>query len=176
MSLIHKKGTARSGPEIRMNLSKPNLLGLALVALSATALAEIDPDWKESEAPPAPAFNKAQLIPIEMPRYVTLRFGVDPATLAITPDGIVRYVMVAINDSGALSAMYEGIRCATGEVKTYARYTSNGIWSTVKEPKWQGMNDNLRSKHALAFARQGACDSRSTVASSPAEIVKALKK
>lgn len=159
-----------------MSPSKLIWLGLSVVSLNASALPEIDPDWKESEAPPAPSFSKHQVIPIEMPQYVTLRFGVDPVTLAITPDGIVRYVMVATNDSGALSAMYEGIRCATGEVKTYAHYTSSGNWATVKDPKWQGMNDNLRSKHALAFARQAACDSRSTVTISPAEIIKALKK
>ena len=159
-----------------MNRSKLIWLGLALVSLSASALSEIDPDWKESVAPPAPSFNKDQVIPIEMPRYVSLRFGVDPATLVITPDGIVRYVMVATSESGVLSAMYEGIRCATGEVKTYAHYTSSGNWATVKDPKWQGMNDNLRSKHALAFAREAACDSRSTVTISPAEIIKALKK
>lgn len=159
-----------------MNRSKLIWLGLALVSLSASALPEIDPDWKESVAPPAPSFNKDQVIPIEMPRYVSLRFGVDPATLVITPDGIVRYVMVATSESGVLSAMYEGIRCATGEVKTYAHYTSSGNWATVKDPKWQGMNDNLRAKHALAFARQAACDSRSTVTISPAEIIKALKK
>lgn len=153
-------------------------LGLACLMLTQTfsLQAEINPDWKESEAPPAPAFHKDHLLPIEMPRFVSMRFGVDPATLAITPDGIVRYVMVATSETGAVNAMYEGIRCETGEVKTYAHSSANGQWVAVKDPKWQGLNDNLRSKHALAFARQGACDSRSTTAGSVAEIVKALKR
>ena len=150
-------------------------LGLTLLAATASAQLVADPDWKETEAPAPPSFNKDQLIPVEMPKYVSLRFGVDPATLSITPDGIVRYVMVASNGSGSLSAMYEGIRCATGEVKTYARYTSSGQWSAVAQPQWRGLNDQLPSRHALALARQGACDGRAASASSVAAIVHALK-
>ena len=150
-------------------------LGLTLLAATVSAQLVADPDWKETEAPAPPSFNKDQLIPVEMPKYVSLRFGVDPATLAITPDGIVRYVMVASNGSGSLSAMYEGIRCATGEVKTYARYTASGQWSAVAQPQWRGLNDQLPSRHALALARQGACDGRAATASSVAGIVHALK-
>ena len=150
-------------------------LGLTLLAFGATAQVVDDPDWKESEAPPPPAFNSKQLIAIDMPRYVTLKFGVDPTTLTITPEGIVRYVMVATNASGSVSAMYEGIRCASGEVKTYARYSPSGHWSAVKNPQWQGLNDNLPSLHAMALARQGACQGRSTPGNSMADIVKALK-
>ena len=150
-------------------------MALALVALSAFAQ-EDKPEWKESEAPPAPTFNKDRLLPLDMPHYVTLQFGVDPATLAITSDGIVRYVVVATNASGSLSAMYEGIRCATGEVKTYARFSSSGKWSLIQEPVWRGLNDNLPSRHALALANQGVCESSSIAASSVAAIVSTLKK
>lgn len=158
-----------------MKLEKLFWLGLTLVALSASAQVITDPDWKETEVPAPPAFNKERLIPIDMPKYVTLRFGVDPATLTITPDGIVRYVMVAANATGSISAMYEGIRCATGEVKTYARYASSGKWSPVPDPQWRGLTDNLPSRHALALARQGACDGRAATANSATAIVNALK-
>ncbi len=140
------------------------------------AMPELDPDWKEADVPTPPAFSTSQLLPIEMPSYVSLKFGVDPATLSITPDGIVRYVMVATNASGSVNAMYEGIRCATGEVKTYARSNASGVWTPVKEPPWRNLTDNLPSKHALALARQGACDGRAAAASSTADIIKALKR
>lgn len=156
-----------------MKLDKLLCLALTLLALGASA--EEDPrDWKESEAPPAPTFNKDLLLPIDMPRYVTLQFGVDPATLVITPEGIVRYVVVASNESGSISAMYEGIRCATGEVKTYARFASSGKWAAIKDPQWRGLNDNLPSRHALALANQGICESPTIAAHSVAAIVKAL--
>jgi hypothetical protein len=154
-------------------------LACGLLVCTATvqaAMPTIDPDWKETDAPTAPAFSTSQLLPLEMPSYVSLKFGVDPATLSITADGIVRYVVVAVNASGSVNAMFEGIRCATGEVKTYARTGTIGTWSYLKEPAWRNLTDNLPSKHALALARQGACDGRSTTASSTADIVKALKK
>ncbi len=150
-------------------------LGLTLLAVGSAAQTVVDPDWKESEAPPPPAFHSDQLIPIDMPSYVSLRLGVDPATLVITPDGIVRYVMVTRNAAGSISAMYEGIRCASGEVKTYARYSSSGHWSAVKDPLWQRLNDNLPSRHAQAFAQQGACEGSSITGSSVADIVRALR-
>lgn len=152
-------------------------VGLVVSALGIQAQSQVDdPDWKESDAPAAPAFKTTALIAIDMPHYVTLKFGIDPDTLRITPDGIVRYVMVAVNASGSVNAMYEGIRCATGNVKTYARAGNNGLWSVVKEPEWRNLNDNLPSKHALAFARQGACEGRATSVNSTADIIKALKR
>jgi hypothetical protein len=151
-------------------------LGLTLVALGAAAQGLADTDWKETEAPPPPAFNQAQLIPITMPSFVSIRFGVDPATLTITPDGIVRYVMVATNPTGSINAMYEGIRCATWEVKSYARYTTSGQWISVANPQWRGLNENRPSHHALALARQGGCeDGRTVTPTSAPSLVNALK-
>jgi hypothetical protein len=158
-----------------MKIEKLCWLGLMLLALNTSAQVVTDPDWKETETPAPPAFNKDKLIALDMPKYVSLQLGVDPATLIITPDGIVRYVVVASNAAGSLSAVYEGIRCATWEVKTYARYTSNGQWSAVRDPQWEGLSDNRPSKHAFVLARKGICDSGSTTANSVADIVKALK-
>jgi hypothetical protein len=153
------------------------VLGLTVCALGLQAQGLVDdPDWKETEVPAPPAFSADHLISVEMPSYVSLKFGVDPATLAITPDGIVRYVMVAVSASGSVNAIYEGIRCAKGEVKTYARTMSSGAWSVIKEPEWRDLSDNLPSKHAIAFARQGACDGRAAAASSVADIIRQLKR
>lgn len=167
----------------RLTLTRPvsrlkHMAGLALALYALGLQAQVlvdDPDWKETEVPAPPPFNADHLIAVDMPSYVSLKLGVDPATLAITPDGIVRYVMVAVNASGSVNAMYEGIRCAKGEVKTYARITSSGAWSVIKDPQWRDLSDNLPSKHAIAFARQGACDG-SAAASSVADIIGNLKR
>lgn len=144
--------------------------------IAAAQLVTQDPDWKESDAPVPLSFSPTQLIPLNMPPYVSLKFGIDPKTLSITPDGIVRYVVVATNASGSMTAMYEGIRCATGEVKTYARFNSGGNWDPIKEPTWLDWAGKQPSKHALVLARQGLCDGASTTGQSVADIVKALKK
>jgi hypothetical protein len=157
---------------------RPWLLGAwVLMSFGAVAqLREADPDWKESEAPAPPAFRADRTIALEMPRHVTVRLGIDPQTIRITEDGIVRYVMVATSTStDGVNASYEGIRCLTGEVKVYARYSATGTWRAVSNPEWKQLNGNQPSLHALAFARQAACDGRAATGSSVAEIVSRLK-
>jgi streptogramin lyase len=162
-----------------MRWCAPALLGALALTLATHLHAQVgpdDPDWTESDAPTPPAFSVDKLLPLAMPPYVSLTFGIDPATLVITPDGIVRYVVVARNASGSINAMYEAIRCATGEVKTYARASGTGPWSIVAEPQWHDFTDNLPSKHAWVFARQAACNGRAAAASTTGDIVRALKK
>lgn len=136
---------------------------VALACATGTAYAQVapdDPDWKESEAPPPPAFDMGKLLTFEVTFNSALTYGVDPASISIsTADSIVRYVMVATSASGARNVMYEAIRCATGEFKTYARYTPDGKWVPVANPEWRSMFANTPSRHALRFARVAACDS-----------------
>ncbi len=134
-----------------------------------------DPDWKELDLPPPASFNKDALVALDMPPYVSLKFGIDPASLAVSADGIVRYVVVATSSSGSVNALYEGLRCGHGEFKTYARWSSTGKWILAKDPQWRALNDNNTSHHALAFARQGACDGRGTAASSAQAILRQMK-
>ena len=117
---------------------------------------ESDTEWAETTAPPPPAFSESRLLPIEMPPYMTLKFGVDPNTIAITPDGIVRYVVVAQNrNGGGANAFYEGVRCSTAEMKSYARY-NNGTWQETKTPEWKRIDD-LNSRYAKALSTQALC-------------------
>ena len=150
-----------------MKFSSAILASLLLMALNAPGSAQAqayvleDPaDWKEIETPPPPAFDVKKLITFEVSPNSQLVYGVDPAAINISQkDGIVRYVMVASNASGARNVMYEGIRCTTGEFKTYARQSSDGKWTHVSNPEWRSLFENMPSKHALRFARAGACDS-----------------
>ncbi|MDR7305602.1 CNP1-like family protein [Rhodoferax saidenbachensis] len=132
-----------------------------------------NPDWVEEKEPPPPAYSTTKVLALEMPHYVSVKVSIDPSTILVGNDGIVRYVAVMTNRTGTTNAVYEGIRCVSDEVKTYARAGSSGEWSLVSEPAWKPVNDNLPSKHAYAFARQAACQSR--VASSKSEIIKALQ-
>ena len=175
MSRTPKRPINQICQKTHMEFKQLGSLALAFFCLGAAAQPEPE-EWKESEAPPPPAFNASQLIALNMPPYVTLQVGVDPATLVITPDGIVRYVVVARNAAGSTTAMYEGLRCATGQVKTYARQTAGSAWAVVNNPQWQALNARLPSKHAMVLAYQGVCDSPGTTASSVADIVRALKK
>jgi len=113
-------------------------------------------DWKEADVPPPPAFNASRLIYIQMPPYMSLKFGVDPATITVTGDGVVRYVVVAGTKVGDTSnAFYEGIRCASDEVKQYARYSA-GAWQPASGAEWKRIDDR-NSRYAKELAAQGLC-------------------
>lgn len=133
-----------------------------------------DGEWKETEVPPPPAFQESRLVPIEMPRYMSLHFGVDPKTMTVTGDGVVRYVVVASRAGGsAVNAFYEGIRCSSDEMKTYARY-NGGQWHLVKEPEWKRI-DSMNSSYTKELARQSICRGRAPRASVD-EMVRELKR
>ena len=147
-------------------------------ASSSAVLAQTtfdEPEWQESEAPPPPAFDMGKLLTFDVSPNSALVYGVDPASITISKsDGLVRYVMVASSSSGARNVMYEAIRCKTGEVKTYARYSLQGQWSVLDNPQWRSLYESMPSRHALRFAQAGACDG-ATPALSVNALVQRLK-
>lgn len=164
--------------------AKFRIILLLVLSLSAgmtashAQLVSTDPDWKETDVPAPPVFDASaltRLVPFEVSPNSTLRWAVDPASVNITPDGLVRYVVVARSPSGVVNALYETINCGRAEFKTYARYNANSGWATVENPEWHSMYDKLPSKHALMLAKQGACVGNAA-AQSADDIVRALKK
>lgn len=148
------------------------LLGLTLH--SAQAQADLDLlDWTEEEAPPPPAFSWDRSVELQMPPYVTVQVAIDPSTISVGKDSVVRYVAIMRNRSGTVNAVYEGLRCTTDEIKTYARAGSSGTWSVVGKPEWKDVNGTQPSKHGFVFARQAGCDIR--VANRLEEIIQRLK-
>jgi hypothetical protein len=131
--------------------------GLAgLLALAAHAqLVPPDPDWKEAEAPPPPALRTEGLIALDV-RGSSLRWGIDPASISVARDGVVRYVVVGLGDGGAVNGFYEGLRCSTGEVKVYARHAREGGWVRSTRLEWTALQAPA-ARHSLAIARGGAC-------------------
>ena len=129
---------------------------LFLVSSAAVAqLASVDADWREAEAPPPPALRLEGLIPLDMPRSA-LRFAVDPASVSLGSDGVVRYVVVATSAAGAVNALYEGLRCNNGVVKVYARHNPDSGWTLAKDLAWRPLH-NAQAGHSLVIARTGAC-------------------
>jgi len=136
-----------------------SFLALALAGATVAASAQPafdDPDWKELDAPPPPAVSTRGLVPVEV-AGTSLRFGVDPASVNVGADGVVRYVVVATSPSGTVNAMYEGIRCDRGEVKVYARHNPDSGWVRAGNAQWVALQATPNSRHSLAVARSGAC-------------------
>lgn len=131
------------------------LLALAC-GLAQAQIATPDPDWKESEAPRPPTLQTEGLIALDMERSA-LHWGIDPRSITIGEDRIVRYVVSATSTSGTVNAMYEGIRCNTGEVKVYARHAPGAGWTQVTGSEWQPLHGNGPARHSLVIARSGVC-------------------
>ena len=161
-----------------MRLLSTTLTALALLlGLSGVSWAQFitdDPDWKESDTPPPPAFDIGKLVPFDVSSASSLVYGVDPASIRISQrDGVVRYVVVARSASGAVNAVYEGLRCSTAQLKTYARYSASG-WKSLENSEWTSLYASQLSRHALAFAKAGACDNK-VVPDSVDALVRRLK-
>jgi CNP1-like family len=131
---------------------------LACCGMAAAQFIADDPDWKETEVPPPPAFDLKRLVMADISVQSQLKWGVDPATVKITPDGIIRYVVVAQSPSGVVNAMYEGIRCNKAEFRRYARHNPGSGWVSTSDSDWTPLRQADVSKHPLALARQGLCD------------------
>lgn len=151
------------------------LVALALLGCSGGGAwaqpAGDEPEWTETAPLSPPAFDTHRLVAFDGNVNSSLTYGVDPATITYSPvDGLLRYVLVASNASGATNVMYEAIHCATGRFKTYARYSAESGWNVLHAAQWQAFSDNLPSKHAQYFARAGACEGRVPVTSAAAVV------
>ena len=149
-------------------------LAAATVGCSTPKLFVSDtPDWKEADAPPPPALRTQGLIPLEVPG-TSLRFGIDPRSITVGADGVVRYVVVATSSSGVVNAMYEGIRCEGGDVRVYARHNPDSGWVPARNSDWQALHSTPHSRHSLYIARNGVCVGRGA-SGSAAQIVQDLR-
>jgi hypothetical protein len=117
--------------------------------------------WVEDTPPPPPAYDIKRLIDIEMPPGTHVTVGIDPKTITVNlASGVVRYVVVA-RGSAAVNAMYEGIRCRSGEFRVYARQVRGQSWERVVDSVWRGMDAQTGSalvRHPLQLAQGGICD------------------
>lgn len=93
--------------------------------------------WQELEITP-PRFPEAghlTAIPLDLPG-VPFDYALDFATLRSDRDGVIRYVVVITSPTGARNVLYEGLRCKTGESKTYAYGTLNE-WTDTVYSRWE---------------------------------------
>jgi hypothetical protein len=131
-------------------------------------------EWKEVEAKP-PAFpQRGNLIEFDVSAASDFRFFVDSRSLSIGPDGVVRYVLVARSPSGAENVSFEGIRCATGEVKIYATGRPDGSWEG-RASEWRTIEPRTVQRWHNALQREYFCPTREPIRSAQ-EGVDALRR
>jgi len=144
----------------RPSLAAAGLLALVLASPATAGLLVGVPEggYPELPTPPAPTFDPERIITIEDKIGSAIVMGVDPATISSDSDGVVRYVSIARTRNGStMTATYEGVRCASAEVKLYARHYTDGVWRPVAEPQWQSLYDGGAPQQSLKIAKAGIC-------------------
>ena len=93
--------------------------------------------WQETliDLPP---FPRAQdLIPVRADTGdADYTYYIDVNSVSLTADRVLRYTIILQSAAGASNIIYEGIRCATDEVKIFAYGTKDGRFERMAQPKW----------------------------------------
>jgi len=96
--------------------------------------------WREDsiELPPlssADAYNEVQVS--NMGRSI---LKVDPSSVRVGNDGVVRFIYAIVSSSGIANIFYEGYRCETSEYKLYATSSEfDKPWSVLRKAIWRAI-------------------------------------
>jgi len=90
-------------------------------------------DWREREVVLPTVPDRARLLPFYVSATATFRFFVDPASISVGDDGVVRYTLLARSPEGAETVTYEGMRCSERQFRIYAIGEGTG-WTRVDKP------------------------------------------
>ena len=146
------------------NRFRTAVCALCLGAAAHAAWAAVDEEteaWSEAEVTLPSGLHTERLVPFVLDQRSTMQLGIDPTSLSVGRDGVVRYVFVARSGSGAINALYEGVRCKTAEVKVYARWDpSQKQWRVHPGDAWQRLEAGGATGRALQMAQAGLCDGR----------------
>jgi len=100
-------------------------------------LIEPETPWDELKEP-LPSFPRARnLIPVRGDTGDSeYAYYIDVNSVSLTSDEVLHYTIVIQSPNGSSNIIYEGIRCATKEVKTYAFGTRDGRFARMVKPEW----------------------------------------
>lgn len=120
---------------------------------------ELEVPWKEEQVA-LPSFPRAKdLLPLRAetgdPDY---NYYIDVNSVALTSDEVLRYTVVIQAPGGASNIIYEGIRCATKEVKSFAYGTKDGRFAPMPEPEWQYFHTRGPMGYRTALVETYVCD------------------
>jgi hypothetical protein len=150
----------------------PALL-LALLSLHAlVSLADDDSGWSSDSFIPSAPWREQQA---DLPAYpeagrllevavssgnYPYRVYIDPESLSVGADRVVRYAAVIVSAAGARNVTYEGLRCTTRKYRRYA-YGANGGWQALAEAPWERIMESGMGRYRFELYRDYLCDTTS---------------
>lgn len=104
-------------------------------------------DWKEIEAR-IPAYPRQEdLLQFSAGGISPHRYFIDPKSLSIGEDGVVRYSLVVKTAGGATNVSFEGMRCDVQQLKLYAFGRADGSWSRARDSRWRRIEYKESDRH-----------------------------
>ena len=136
---------------------------------------EIEKSWIEAEIKLPPFPGPGALLGFEAGAASANRFYVDPESISVGGDGVVRYTLVVKGPGGGENISYEGIRCETREQKYYAFGRRDGAWSKTRSGEWRRIEyKDINRQHGVLYADYFCPDGKTPVRSA-AEAVNRFK-
>ncbi|HEV8520463.1 MAG TPA: CNP1-like family protein [Burkholderiales bacterium] len=108
--------------------------------------------WRELEVKLPPYPKSANIIAFDVSAASSNRFYIDPDSISVGSDGVVRYTVVVRSQSGAENISYEGIRCETREQKYYAFGRRDGTWANARSSEWRYIEPkDINRQHGVLY-------------------------
>ena len=131
------------------------------------------PDWKEAKASLPGLPQDEDLVPIDAPAGGPgYSYAIDRRTLQRGADDVMRYTVVVRSGSGAVNVFREGLRCETGQVRTYAYAAGSGGFRRLQDD-WSPLAARGARGYQDYLYESIMCD-RNGFAWGEAEVVEAL--
>lgn len=117
------------------------------------------PPWQEQAVvmPAYPADVDLLPFPVDQPG-LSQTFNIDSKSLSVGADGVVRYSVVIVSNSGARNVLFEGLRCSTREFRTYAYGEAVHSFHPAQSDKWQPVSQYGWGGFRAVLQRDYLCD------------------
>lgn len=140
--------------------------GSALADIGVRSHVDLDePKWVEDEVVLPPFPKDENLREFYVSAMTSHRFFVDASTLSVGKDGVVRYTLVVRTSGGATNITFEGIRCESREVRTYASGRHDGQWVKARLSEWRPIENKPTNRQHAALSRDLFCPSGTPIRS-----------
>jgi hypothetical protein len=124
-------------------------------------------NWQENKLEGLPALPRAgaTVLPFDVSNNTQLKFAIDPASLTVGSDGVVRYTIVIMSPNGARNVNYEGIRCDTYEWRLYASLNADHDgWDQTVANDWSRIENGTLNAYHSALYQDYFCANKMPVA------------
>lgn len=123
---------------------------------------ELKKERVEREVKP-PAYPKeGSLLQFDAGAATRHRFFIDPESISVGDDGIVRYTLVVKTAGGSSNVSFEGMRCDSRELKVYAFGRTDGSWIPARDPQWRRIEYQEVNRHHGVLHRDYFCAGKSS--------------